>query len=203
MEGKGRFNMRVRFLLSALSLVAGLGLATQVDAATITATPNSGSAPGAVSIEMVFGGGEAPQAFQLSIDLVDTVGNATTGAGVFTVTLSGPTAGWTIPASSLNAGPGTGNVFGAGTDFVPKGAGLTIEAYEITLAGNGPSGILTLVIDSAQSFWSPDGITQNAFGTTGTIATFEVGAAVPEPGSMLLMGAGLAVVGLVARKWHS
>ena len=201
--------MRVRFLLSALSLVAGIGLATQVDAATITATPNSGSSPGAVSIEMVFGGSEGPQGFQLSLNLVDTVGNATTGAGVFTVTLTtGPTAepfdSWQIPASSLNAGPGTGNVFAAGADiFGPKATGLTIEAFEIVLAGNGPSGILTLVIDSASSFWSPDGVTQNAFATTGTIGTFEVSAVIPEPGSMLLMGAGLAVVGLVARKWHS
>jgi len=198
--------MRIRFLFSVLSLVAGISFATQVDAASITVTDPStcsgvatvGEPLCALSIEMVFGGSEGPQAFQLSLDLVDSVGNATTGAGIFTVSLTGPTSGWTIPASSLNAVPGTGNVFGAGTDFAAKATGQTLQAFEITLSPTGNIGTLSLVVDSASSFWSPDGVTQNAFSGS-TIATFST-IPIPEPTSILLMGSGLAALGLVRRK---
>ena len=203
---EGSASMKERFLVSILILVAGVTFSAPVDAATITAAGHetcagvySGVGPHcSISINMVFGPSEAPQAFQLSIDLVDSIGNATTGAGVFTVGLTSATGGWHTHHPSLSPTPGTGNVIGTGQDLSPKTAGQTIQAFEISLTPTGGIGILSFSVEWANSFWSPDGMTQTGF-TSSSIHSFST-IPVPEPSSILMVSAGLAAVGLTRRK---
>ncbi|MEE2703042.1 MAG: hypothetical protein VX614_03365, partial [Myxococcota bacterium] len=55
-----------------------------------------------------------------------------------------------------------------------------------------------LVLGLASSFWSPDGVTQNAFDDVGTIASFTVGA-VPEAPLALLLGPALFAAAFLRR----
>ena len=201
--------MRARFLWTALSLLIGLGVASQAGAATITASPNTGDGTvTSVTISMDFVGGESAAAVQLKLNLVDSAGNADDGTGVFTVTITAGTNPAQFPIASSNLNPASGgnpaNAFSAGTAFAPVVGPANAQVVILALAATGATGTLNLVIDTLQTFWTTPAFA-NVHDFSGTIATFTVGggAPIPEPGSLLLMGAGLAVIGLVARKTWS
>jgi hypothetical protein len=188
--------MRVKFLIASLGLVVGLAFgSTAVNAASMVATPSSGSGAQVVDIALVLGPGEAFDNFQYGIGLSD----GGTGQDIFTVTVTANIAcpgGWTCFPGQVVGG---NSVNGGGFSF---GGNINTSAdlVQITLTPTGASGTLNLVLgtgNTAQLTFVD--IAGSPF--SGTIASFTAGGApIPEPGSMILMGAGLAVAGLVGRK---
>ena len=220
--------MGSKFYSLAVAIVGALlclSLAsTSAQAAFISATPSSntvgiGDPSFTVEFFMHFGEFEAPQAMQFVLELIDDdpVADPTTFPvpGPPGVVLTTPLAGWNIPASSLNAfipvctgPPGCStpspafpaNYFAAGADlFGPKPSGLTLSLGVLTFSADAAGTMdVELVLDTASSFWSPDGIAQLAFDDVGTIASFSVGA-VPEAPLALLLGPALFAAAFLRR----
>ena len=145
--------MRVRFLGIVLSLVLGIGLATQAQANSISVTPSSG-APGSVDIAMNLDVGQNASVIQVSITLVDSAGDPTDGTGVFTVTLvPGNPAGWDTSTNALN--PTTDTFIGGGfnsTGFPPVTQTGTIPVATLTFVATGNNGTLNLIINGGTTF---------------------------------------------------
>ena len=189
--------MRVRFLGIVLSLVLGIGLATQAQANSITVTPSSG-APGSVDIAMVLDVGQNASVIQVSITLVDSAGDPTDGTGVFTVTLvPGNPAGWDTSTNALN--PTTDTFIGGGfnsTGFPPVTQTGTIPVATLTFVATGNNGTLNLIINGGTTFWRGNDFVPH-FDFSGTPGSFEV---VPEPGTAVLLGVGFAGLATFGRR---
>ena len=189
--------MRVRFLGIVLSLVLGIGLATQAQANSISVTPSSG-APGSVDIAMNLDVGQNAAVIQVSIALGDSAGDPTDGTGVFTVTLvPGNPAGWDTSTNALN--PTTDTFIGGGfnsTGFPPVTQTGTIPVATLTFVATGNNGTLNLIINGGTTFWRGNDFVPH-FDFSGTPGSFEV---VPEPGTAVLLGVGFAGLATFGRR---
>lgn len=192
----------IKVLIAGLALAVGFALSPAANAATITATPSSGTATVAgqtisVLVEINLGTDPA-DALQVAIDFSNN-------ESIFTISPNPLTgANGTNLSGGFNQEPniqtpgenGLVQINTAGFLFGGSVTG-TQKLASFDLVATGTVGTLNLVLYAQQSFYSSGGtIQQNISGTIGTYSF----APIPEPSAMILMGAGLAVAGLVGRR---
>ena len=178
--------MRVKFLIASLGLVVGLAFgSTAVNAASMVATPSSGSGAQVVDIALVLGPGEAFDNFQYGIGLSD----GGTGQDIFTVTVTGNIAcpgGWTcFPGQVVGGNSVNGGGFSFGGNI-----NTSSDLVEITLTPTGASGTLHLVlgVGNTAQFAFAD-IAGSPF--SGTIASYSSGAVDSDQAAVVVAGEGV------------